>query len=135
MNVLIVDDDPAFRKILREILSHDDFLYMSIKEAEDGAQTMKAVECYRPVLVFMDIRLRDSNGLALTEKIKEMAPKTAVVVVTNHDTQEYREAAFESGAAGFISKDASLTDAVHEVIKRLDIHEGTPEPGLAGLIV
>jgi DNA-binding NarL/FixJ family response regulator len=69
----------------------------------------------------MDIVLPDTNGLALTEEIVEMEPNTTVIVVTNNDTPEYREAAFESGATGFISKDSSLRDEVRKVVKKIGI--------------
>jgi DNA-binding NarL/FixJ family response regulator len=121
MTVLIVDDDPVIRKILREILGGDDFPDMTVMEAEAGRQALKAVQQYRPALILMDIVLPDTNGLALTEEIIEMEPNTTVIVVTNNDTPEYREAAFESGATGFISKDSSLMDELNDVINRFGV--------------
>jgi DNA-binding NarL/FixJ family response regulator len=52
----------------------------------------------------MDIRLPDANGLELTRLIKKLNPDIDVVILTNYDMDEYREAAFQIKADHFVSK-------------------------------
>ena len=66
------------------------------------------METFLPDTIFTDLRLPGANGLELTQKIKAQYPDTIVVIITNYDLPEYREAAFQSGADHFISKDSFL---------------------------
>ncbi len=113
--ILVVEDDPVFRAILREILS-DKFAGFDVLEAGSGAEALRATEKHAPILVFIDIGLPDLNGLQLTETIKSLHPTVGVVVVTNHDTPEYRAAADESGADGFLSKNSSIASEIEAIV-------------------
>jgi len=113
--ILVVEDDPVFRAILREILS-DKFAGFDVLEAGSGSEALRATEKHAPILVFMDVGLPDLNGLQLTETIKSLHPTVGVVVVTNHDTPEYRAAADESGADGFLSKNSSIASEIEAIV-------------------
>jgi DNA-binding NarL/FixJ family response regulator len=113
--ILVVEDDPVFRAILREILS-DKFAGFDVLEAGSGSEALRATEKHAPILVSMDIGLPDLNGLQLTETIKSLHPTVGVVVVTNHDTPEYRAAADESGADGFLSKNSSIASEIEAIV-------------------
>jgi DNA-binding NarL/FixJ family response regulator len=59
----------------------------------------------------MDIRLPGESGLELTKRIKESHPHIAIIILTDYDLPEYREAARNGGADAFVPKGAlSLTD-------------------------
>jgi len=113
--ILVVEDDPVFRAILREILS-DKFAGFDVLEAGSGSEALRATEKHAPILVFMDVGLPDLNGLQLTETIKSLHPTVGVIVVTNHDTPEYRAAADESGADGFLSKNSSIASEIEAIV-------------------
>jgi DNA-binding NarL/FixJ family response regulator len=66
---------------------------------------LEKVESFHPGLIFMDIRMHGENGLSLTKKIKAKYPSTQVFILTSYDNPEYQEAARQSGASRFISKD------------------------------
>jgi CheY-like chemotaxis protein len=70
---LIVEDDPLFRQILKEILASR-FPSISIKEAAHGVEALRELEMNHLDLVFMDIKLPGMNGLELTKRIKESHP-------------------------------------------------------------
>jgi DNA-binding NarL/FixJ family response regulator len=113
--ILVVEDDPVFRAILKEILS-DTFADIDVLEAGDGEQALRVTEKHAPILVFMDIGLPDVNGLQLTGTLKSLHPTIAVVVVTNHDTPEYRAAADQSGADRFLSKNSSIASEIAAIV-------------------
>ncbi len=118
---MIVDDNPLLRRTAREILSVE-FPDSKISEAADGNQMRAAFEEDPPDLVFMDIKLREENGLELTREIKARHPHVVVVIFTNYDFPEYRQKADLSGAEFFLSKlDSKATDltrVAYDVLSR-----------------
>ena len=83
---------------------------MEIEEEPDGSELFLKLDAFHPNIVFMDIRLPGENGLELTKKIKMNYPGIIVVILTNYDLPEYRQAAFESKADHFVMKDSPTRD-------------------------
>ncbi|MDY6857368.1 MAG: response regulator transcription factor [Thermodesulfobacteriota bacterium] len=84
-----------------------------MQDASDGKEAFEKLHSFCPDLIIMDIDLPGENGLALTEKIKERYPRTVVMIFTNHDLPEYRDAAYKKGAKCFFSKEtASLKEII-----------------------
>ena len=106
--ILIVDDNLFFRKLLRESL-YSRFPSLSIYEAKNGKEALEQVLSFHPDLIFMDIQLPDMNGLEVTRLMKESNPEAAVVILTNYDLVEYREAAFQVKVDHFVSKDSFMS--------------------------
>lgn len=115
---LIVEDDPLFRKILKEILASR-FPTISIKEAAHVVEALQKLDVNRLDLVFMDIKLPGMNGLELTKRIKESHPSVPIIILTNHDTPQYREAAFQYGADYFISKTSSIGEEIEAAVRSI----------------
>ena len=116
LNTLIVDDDPVFRQIVREILISK-FSPISVSDAANGKEALQEFDTHRPDIVFMDIKLSDTNGIELTRKLKELDPKVPIVILTNHDILQYREAAFEHGADYFISKASTIENEIEAAVQ------------------
>ncbi len=106
---LIVEDDTAFRHMLREILRAR-FPAMSIEEDRDGSELFPKINAFRPNIVLMDISLPRKNGLALTKEIKTNYPDIIVVTLASCDLPEYRQAATQYKADYFISRDSLTQD-------------------------
>jgi DNA-binding NarL/FixJ family response regulator len=116
--VLIVEDSPLFRKLLKETL-HSRFPFMQISEAEDGKEALQKVKDFCPELVFMDIKLPGENGLQLTAKIKAQCPDITVIILTSYDTPEYRDAATQAKANYFLSKGSSTREGILTLVKSI----------------
>jgi DNA-binding NarL/FixJ family response regulator len=117
--ILIIEDDPTFREMLKSLLISR-FPSMVVSEAPDGAQAWEKIKSVPPDLIFMDIRLPGENGLTLTKKIKDLCPNITVVILTNHDLQEYREVAQKIGAEYFMSKGTTKPAEIVELIESLN---------------
>lgn len=105
--ILLVEDNVYFLQFLKEIL-HTRLPAIDIVEATNGEEALQKMETLSPDTIFTDLRLPGENGLELTQRIKAKYPNTIVVIITNYDLPEYREAAYQSGADHFVSKDSFL---------------------------
>jgi DNA-binding NarL/FixJ family response regulator len=103
--VLIVDDQPAFRRHLRRLLIYAGLTVVgeagNIPEAETLAQTLQ------PDLALVDVMLPGVNGLDGTPRLKALSPHLRVILISAHQNHadNFRAAAQEVGAEEFISKD------------------------------
>ncbi|HYA89956.1 MAG TPA: response regulator transcription factor [Thermodesulfobacteriota bacterium] len=117
--ILIVEDNVFFLQFLKETMNLR-FPWIDILEAANGEQAMRKIEAASPDAIFMDLRLPGENGLVLTKKIKAQYPDIVIVILTNYDLPEYRDAAYQSGADHFVSKDSFL-NMVNSILTVQDI--------------
>jgi len=118
LNTLIIEDNANFRRVLKNNLETL-FPSMVIHEAAEGNEALQKVDTFRPELIFMDIGLPGENGLQLTQRIKTSYPDTKVIILTSHDTLEYREAAIRCGANCFITKGSLNWEQLETLVKSL----------------
>lgn len=112
--ILLVEDNTFFREFLKETM-HLRLPSVDILEAANGEEAMQKIETHSPEAIFMDLRLPGESGLELTRKIKTQHPNMIVVILTNYDLPEYRDAAYQSGADHFVSKD-SFMDMISSIL-------------------
>ena len=112
MSLLIVDDDPRMRSLIRSILAD---LADSITECDDGDEAEACYDEYHPDWVLMDLMMPRMSGLEATRRIMVANPAAKIVMVTGRDGQSLREAAESAGACAFVSKE-NLAD-LRELIK------------------
>jgi YesN/AraC family two-component response regulator len=103
VDTLIVEDNGAFRALLREIVETS-FPQAQVRTARDAEEALELLCGRVPDLVITDVCLPGLNGLELTRRIKAVRRRTTVVVLTSHDLLEYRQAALSSGADHFLVK-------------------------------
>jgi DNA-binding NarL/FixJ family response regulator len=111
--VLIVDDHQRFRTTARRSLEADGWTVVG--EAADGTSALREVKALDADVVLLDVRLPDISGLEVARGVREHDPGIAVVVISTHDSADYRELALASGARGFVAK-SRLSGAALEAI-------------------
>ncbi len=116
--IMLVEDSPSFRQLVKDNLQ-DQFPSMDIIEATDGVEAFQKIEGHPPNLIFMDISLPGENGLELTRRIKADYPNVAIIILTSHDSPEYREAAIRSKADYFFSKGAISNNGIFTLVKSI----------------
>jgi len=114
IKVLIADDHTVLRDGLRLLLGnqHD---FEIVGEASDGRDAYFKVEELRPDVVIMDIGMPVLNGLDATLEIKRTFPDVKVLILTQHDNDEYVYRILQAGAAGYVLKRAAGVELVSAI--------------------
>jgi two-component system response regulator NreC len=118
VTILIVEDSPAYRQSLKEMLGAR-FPSARVEEAADGAEAWRSIATKLPDLIFMDVRLAGENGLDLTKRIKQDHHQLPIIIITNYDLAEYREAAYENGADYFLPKESTNWQQIAAIVESL----------------
>jgi CheY-like chemotaxis protein len=108
LNLLIVDDNAAVRRLIADIVTP---FADEIRECAHGAEALSAYNAQRPDLVLMDIRMDEMDGIEATRRIKAADPTAKIIIVTDYDDDALRQAAIREGACGYLLKD-NLLDLV-----------------------
>jgi len=114
IKVLIADDHTLLREGIRLLLSSQPDIEV-VGEAADGRDAYFKVEELRPDVVLMDIGMPVVNGLDATEKIKQSFPTSKVLILTQHDNDEYLYRILHAGASGYVLKRAAGVELVSAI--------------------
>ncbi len=106
LNVLIVDDSAAIRKILQRVLRQTDVPLGEILEAGDGVEALDLMKSQEVGLVLTDVNMPNMDGLQLLAEIKsrETLKSVPVVMITTEGSQNKVMEALTLGAAGYVRK-------------------------------
>jgi len=113
--VLIIEDEPQFAGILRD-LAHE--LGYSCLLAQNADAGFEAAERYRPDAILLDMRLPDHSGLTVLERLKEN-PATRHIPVHVVSVEDRKEAAMQMGAVGYALK-PTTREELKDVFGRLE---------------
>ena len=115
--LLIAEDDPASRELLRAILETEGY---EVVEAEDGEAALTKIEEETPDLVLMDIQMPKLDGLGVIRQLRQN-PRFAslpVVAVTSYAMRGDREKALDTGFDAYLTKPIDAV-GIRETVKRL----------------
>ena len=99
-HILIVDDEPPIRRLLRTGLSTQGF---EISDAANGAAALAALS-RKHDLVILDLGLPDINGLDVLRSVRERGDLTPVVILSSRGDEAGKVKAFELGADDYVTK-------------------------------
>ncbi|MGI6374406.1 MAG: response regulator [Anaerolineae bacterium] len=114
IRIVLVDDQTVVREGLRSLLAPEPDMAV-VGEAADGVEAIAAARTLRPDIILLDVRMPRLDGLAALKRIKEVSPRSGVIMVTLYDDTEYLMRAVADGAAGYVLKDASRAALVEAV--------------------
>jgi DNA-binding NarL/FixJ family response regulator len=103
IQVLIVDDSPELRELLRTTIEIDPEL-ISIGEVGNGYEALSFCEIVVPDLILMDLMMPNCDGIKGTGLIKHIFPMVKVLVMTGTATEHNLHKALEAGADGYFLK-------------------------------
>jgi len=114
--VLVVDDDPAIRKIIADRVRAQGH---EVEVAVDGEAALEAVQRFDPELVLLDMKMPKMDGFEVLEALRRSESPPAVVMITAHGNIERAVRAIQLGAADFIAKPFEAAHLDHVVSRVL----------------
>ena len=116
ISVLIVDDHALVRRGFRRLLEDDPSIAV-VGEAGNGEEAIRMVEALKPDVVVMDAAMPGAGGLAATRAILARDPTTKILMLSMHSEETLVRQALESGARGYILKNALDLDLAAAVTR------------------
>ncbi len=126
--VLIVDDHEVVREGLRLSLSRAPHIRV-VGEAADGESAVDLALRRKPDVVIMDVRMPGMDGLEATRRLADEVPETKVLIFTAFSERSLLGRGFESGAKGYVLKEAPHSTLVR-AIEKVASGEGYVDPAL-----
>ena len=121
--ILVVDDERSMREFLGIMLAKEGY---QVTQCPDGETALRQVEGDIFDLIIMDIRMPKMDGIAVLERIKEMAPETVVIMITAFASTDTAVQAMKLEAYDYIEKPFELEDirgCVRRVKEKLALKE------------
>src|SRR3989449_8858338 len=115
--ILIVDDEPAIRSTLRDVLEDEGY---RVSAVGNGADALRFFADELPELTFLDIWMDRMDGLETLAEIKRARPEAVVVIISGHGTIETAVKATRLGAYDFVEKPLSLEKILMTVSRALE---------------
>lgn len=126
-NILIIDDERAIRRALREILELEDY---EVYEATDGKDALDKIKQQVFDIIFCDIKMPKMDGLEFLNKSKEIS-SAPVVMISGHGTIETAVESLKMGAVDYIEKPLDLNkilSVVKEQLGKAKVEISLPKP-------
>ena len=117
IRTLVVDDNPDFLYALIHWLNIQP-LFLVVGATTSGCEALEQTEKLHPDLVLIDAAMPDMNGLDTTRQVKTIACKLRVIILALDDQADYRAAAHQAGADGFLDK-AKLEQQLYPLVEQL----------------
>lgn len=102
LRILIVDDSPAIRLMLRDFLESAG--HQIVDEAESLESAVKAYSQHKPDITTLDLSLAGGDGLTVLKAIRKIDIKAKILVISGNAQKKVVESVYAAGAAGFLTK-------------------------------
>ncbi len=126
-NLLVVDDEPAARNGLVELLTTEGY---TVETAGDGFKALGRVAAFAPDLVLTDFNMPGMDGIELLEKLKEHDAELPVVLMTAYGAVDTAVTAMKKGAADYLQKPLNLDElliVIERALERTRLRRETSE--------
>lgn len=121
-DILLVEDDPMTRLIMRSMLQESGY---HVREVEEGRQALRALQDVAADLVVLDFYLPDMNGGEVITALGSLVETLPIIVVTGYDDPKLARQVLDAGATRFVHKDSDclyLRQLPHIVAQTLAEH-------------
>lgn len=103
VRVLVVDEHPAIRRLLHQLLSQNKTIRV-VAKARSGREALDWGRQFDPDVMTLDMMLGDLNGLQVLNRLKAVKKSPKVIVISLHDTPQLVRRALDTGAGAYIVK-------------------------------
>ena len=133
ITLLLVDDHEVVRRGVRAFFgAHPEFEVVA--EADSGAAAVKLAEEHIPDVVLMDLIMPGMDGVEATRQVKNISPRTQIVVLTSYHEDKHIFPALQAGAVSYVLKDVKMEELA-EAVQRAARGEATLHPRVAARVI
>ena len=133
ITVLLVDDHAVVRQGVRTFLETQADLSV-VGEAGSGEEAVSLAAQYVPDVVLMDLIMPDMDGVEATRKVKQVSPRSQVVVLTSYHEDEHIFPALKAGALSYVLKDLSAEELA-AAVRKAAVGEAVLHPRVASRVI
>src|SRR5512146_2378286 len=133
ITVMIVDDHEMVRRGASSYLEAQPDISV-VAQASSGEEAVKFAQEFIPDVVLMDLVMTGTDGVEATRRVKNVSPRTQIVILTSFHQDEYIFPALQAGAISYLLKDVKATELV-EAIRRAARGEATLHPRIAARVI
>ena len=133
ITVMIVDDHKMVRDGAKGYLEVQPEITV-VAEAESGVEAVRLAREYVPDVVLMDLVMPGMDGVEATRKVKDISPRTQIIILTSFHEDEHIFPALQAGAISYLLKDVKAAELV-EAIRKASKGEATLHPRVASRLI
>ena len=130
--IVLADDHVLVRQGLKSLLEREHFQVMA--EASDGQDAVRLIETHHPDVAILDISMPTLNGIDAARGLSRTAPKTKVILLTQHEEEQYIHEALEAGVKGYVLKNQVANDLI-QAIRQVCRGEFYLSPGISRAVM
>lgn len=127
VSILVADDDPAMRNLVSDELKEEGY---RVVQVSDGLEVMHCLRDVSPDLIITDLRM-PHGGMDVVARIKEVVPKTPVILMTAFGDKETESLAYKWGASAYFNKPVRMAD-LKEAVRNLLEGDGSSKSSNGG---
>ena len=133
ITVMIVDDHKMVRDGAKGYLEVQQEIAV-VAEADSGIEAVSMAREYVPDVVLMDLVMPGMDGVEATRKVKDISPRTQIIILTSFHEDEHIFPALQAGAISYLLKDVKAAELV-EAIRKASKGEATLHPRVASRLI
>ena len=115
VRVIIVDNEPTFRKGLKAVLGNIADVDI-VGEASNGEEFLEIISNVEADLVFMDVKMPVMDGIEATRRARELFPLLTIIGFSSYENQDYINSMMNAGANGYLSKSGDNYDLLTNIL-------------------
>ena len=116
ISVVVCDDVPELRRLLREVLEQDEGMHV-VGEAADGQEAVEVIERHQPDVVILDLSMPRLDGLEAIPLIHQVAPAAEICIFSGFEEGKVAEVALRLKASRYVRKGAPLEELRNAVLE------------------
>lgn len=118
MKLIIAEDNRKMREMIKSVFSDK---FNLIYECEDGGEAVIAFRHHKPDWVFMDLKMKNMDGITATREIIKEHPEAKIIIVTDFGDKSFMKEALEAGAHDYVLKENILE--IFKIIRLTNYHQ------------
>ncbi|MBI4287094.1 MAG: response regulator transcription factor [Chloroflexi bacterium] len=114
VTIVLADDSAIVRRGARALLEQEPDFQLT-GEASSGQEALELVKELAPDVLVTDLEMADMSGIALAKRVREVSPKTVVIMFSMYRAAEYVAEALKAGARGYVVKGSHASELVQAI--------------------